>query len=454
MLHPTLKAEYTPCHSRFQYAGSFFPESNVKITCNDTERHDKFTDFLSINCLFYSIIRVFSLRFRLDYNPITIRLFVCLRNLYMASYPSALFTALACVGLQLFPSGTLCRAAAASLTPSGAPAPTLRTLDQIEPRTPISEACTITQPGSYYLTGNIAATTYGITIRTNNVTLDLMGYTLSGDRGSSDYGIWVDGSTGIRRGVCIRNGTVSAFGYGIRLSNVSGCRVEDVVCTTNSNYGIYLRGDSSGICKDNTLRRCVAADNGYGIVLGATSSGVCEGNRILDCIAERNGAYGILLNGNGGSCSFNEIRSTVIRRNGNNGVLLDGSASGFCNGNTLRNCSISDNAQNGLDMQATSQGTCSGNRILNCNLQKNSLYGINVNYASENCFIGNTLTTSGTANLYTANSSGNYILQNVASGSAANYLVNINQVYGPLVPTTGALPTSGDAAHPWANFLR
>lgn len=341
-----------------------------------------------------------------------------------------------------------------ALLPSGSPAPTLLTLDQVEPRTPISAPCTITQPGSYYLTGNIAATSYGITIRTNNVTLDLMGYTLSGDRGSSDYGIWVDGSTGIRCGVCIRNGTVSAFGYGVRMGNVRGCRLEDIACTTNRNYGIYLSGDNSGICKDNTLRRCVAAENGYGIVLGATFSGVCEGNRIIDCIAERNGAYGILLNGNGGSCAFNEIRSSVVRGNVNNGVHLDGSASGFCHGNTLRNCSMSDNAQNGLDMQATSQGTCSGNRILNCSVQKNSLYGINVNDASENCFIGNTLTSSGTANLYTAGSSGNYILQNVASGSAVNYLVNTNQVYGPLVATTGELSTSGNAAHPWANFSR
>lgn len=373
----------------------------------------------------------------------------------MASNTSVSFTFFAVLCLPFVPVASLCRAEEASLTPPGAPAPTLRTLDQVEPRTPVSGPCTITQPGSYYLTGNIAATTYGITIRTNNVTLDLMGYTLSGDRGSSDYGIWVDGSSAaVRSGVRIRNGTVSAFGYGVRLSNARGCRVEDLVCTTNSIYGIYLLGDSSEICKDNTLRRCVTADNRYGIGLGATSPGICEGNRILDCLAERNGFYGILLNGNGGSCSFNEIRSSVIRRNGNDGVHLESSNSGSCNGNTLRSCSMSDNAQNGLDMQAVTQDTCSGNRILNCSVQKNTLYGINVYYASENCFIGNTLTTSGTANLYTANASGNYILQNIASGSAANYLTITSQVYGPLVTAAGELSTSGSAAHPWANFSR
>src|SRR5580698_1789256 len=43
-----------------------------------------------------------------------------------------------------------------SLTPPGAPAATMKSLDQIEPRTPISSApFTITNPGSYYLAANL-----------------------------------------------------------------------------------------------------------------------------------------------------------------------------------------------------------------------------------------------------------------------------------------------------------
>lgn len=43
-----------------------------------------------------------------------------------------------------------------SLSPPGAPAPTMKTLNQIESRTPISAATTITQSGSYYLTADIS----------------------------------------------------------------------------------------------------------------------------------------------------------------------------------------------------------------------------------------------------------------------------------------------------------
>src|SRR5436190_2248196 len=72
-----------------------------------------------------------------------------------------------------------------SLTPPGAPAPTMKTLDEIdaklEKRTPISSVpFTISASGSYYLTGNLAVTTgTAITISADNVTLDLNGFTIS-----------------------------------------------------------------------------------------------------------------------------------------------------------------------------------------------------------------------------------------------------------------------------------
>ncbi len=73
------------------------------------------------------------------------------------------------------------------LTPPGAPAPTMTTLDQVEPRITVNATNTpgdadslykITQPGSYYLSGNLTGVSskIGIEIATNNVTLDLMGF--------------------------------------------------------------------------------------------------------------------------------------------------------------------------------------------------------------------------------------------------------------------------------------
>src|SRR6266851_1180042 len=68
-----------------------------------------------------------------------------------------------------------------NLTPPAAPAPTMKSLAQIEPRTPISSApYSISSPGSYYLTSNLSVTNGdAITITANQVTLDLNGFTLS-----------------------------------------------------------------------------------------------------------------------------------------------------------------------------------------------------------------------------------------------------------------------------------
>jgi hypothetical protein len=116
-----------------------------------------------------------------------------------------------CLAVSAFGQGSLS-------PPTGAPAPTMKTLQQVEPRTPISSApYTISQPGSYYLTTNLTSGEHGIIIATNGVTLDLMGFTITGDGGRYDYGIFLDGATNnLIEQVVVKNGIVRNFGNGLQ----------------------------------------------------------------------------------------------------------------------------------------------------------------------------------------------------------------------------------------------
>jgi hypothetical protein len=190
-----------------------------------------------------------------------------------------------------------------SLTPPGAPAPTMKTLQQVEPRTPISSApFTISQPGSYYLTTNLTVSGgNAITIATNGVTLDLNGYTIrSTANPATGTAIWI--GSGLRN-VAILNGNIEGgvtnnagtyngpgFGYGIlssgsaRAVRVSGVNVSG--CLYN---GINVGNDDSTVVEScavrtvggngiaaSVVKNCTALDCGYTAVYGATVSD-CRG---------------------------------------------------------------------------------------------------------------------------------------------------------------------------------
>ena len=156
---------------------------------------------------------------------------------------------------------------AGNLAPAGPPAPTMKTLNEVEPRIAINSDNTpgdgsyeyiISSSGSYYLTGDLTGdgttTKGGISIAADDVTIDLMGYTLKGSDSGINYGILMN----TRSNVEIRNGTVRDFHYGIYESgsNGQGHRIINVRAVSNVLRGIYLFG------KDHLVKNCTASDNG------------------------------------------------------------------------------------------------------------------------------------------------------------------------------------------------
>jgi parallel beta-helix repeat protein len=151
----------------------------------------------------------------------------------------------------------------------------------------------ITQSGFYYLTGNLSCPSgNGITVTANDVTIDLMGFTLSGTTGGT--GVLLNGS----RSVEVRNGTFKGWGTVISsLGTDSGHRVLNVRVDSNS-IGIYLSG------LGHLVKGCTAVNN--------ASQGIfVEGGTISGNVASQNGT-GIQSNwgsviGNSVWCNANQI---------------------------------------------------------------------------------------------------------------------------------------------------
>jgi hypothetical protein len=242
----------------------------------------------------------------------------------------------------------------------------MKTLDQVEARTPIAGG---TSPvsigsGSYYLTGNlnIGAGVNGITIVASNVTLDLNGFTVAGPGSGSNSGIFVNG--GISN-VRIVNGTIRNWGgYGINGVGNPNLRVEKLRVIANSGPGIVV--DVNGevlhcVADSNTglgiqgADNCVVTDCQAISTAGSGATGISLGAAALvtGCIARGNNGDGIAP-GQGST-----VRDCVAFNNTVNGILVG-------DGCTVRDCTARSNSSNGIKAGndcEIAQNNCSTNGI-------------------------------------------------------------------------------------------
>ena len=172
---------------------------------------------------------------------------------------------------------------AGDLQPPAAPSPTMKTLDEVEPRIPIPGSDTpvgpfnIVKSGSYYLTGDRNASTAGINILADNVTTDMMGYSLIGSGSGTYSGIVMVMSN--RFNVEIHNGTVRNFGGGGIIDDNSATgknhRVIAVRAVSNGGSGIFLTGQG------HLVKGCTASNNGF-FAFGDVWGIYLAGNSLVD----------------------------------------------------------------------------------------------------------------------------------------------------------------------------
>jgi parallel beta-helix repeat protein len=246
-----------------------------------------------------------------------------------------------------------------NLTPAGPPAPTMKTLDQVEPGIPISSLpFTVTNGGSYYLTGNLTgvANSNGISINADNVTLDLRGFALIGVGGAFN-GVAIGDLFNARQNVAVRNGTVRGWpgGDGVSGRFSSNLQLEELRVSQNSGAGISAGAGS-------LIVKCVASTNVNGFFAGA-------GSTVKDCTAWNNSSDGLYVNGGSG------VIDCTSYQNGGRGIVA-GSSGFSLDGCIVIGCTVKGNVGGGI----STGDSC---RISDCSVLLNSTNGVVVGGAAS-----------------------------------------------------------------------
>lgn len=386
----------------------------------------------------------------------------------------------------------------------GNPAPTMKTLHQVEPRVPISAATTpgdaqneyiITARGSYYLTGNLnAGVKNGIRITTGDVTLDLNGFVIAVGS-SSSAGVVLE--TDSHR-CTVKNGSIFSIGYGIfRFISGSdmaeGGSYENLTVNGTSLTGLIggngwtvdncriQGGENTGISVGNgsVVRNCTvtgmnAAAGTNGIRVGEGS--VIKDSTVTDCdvIFGFSADNGSIIEG----CVARNLVSTLGAGDTSAGIFCDSrgvirncvsseitsSSSGqrfgagiFANFSSLVvDCKTGDNGGAGI---VINQGTV----VRGCNTTSNGGAGIfaydyNSGASGLNKLIGNSSAFNPVG--FDLDTAGTLVVQNVLTSNTSNFQAVANNRIGTVViPTnSGAVTGVGTTASgvgttdPWANF--
>jgi hypothetical protein len=353
-----------------------------------------------------------------------------------------------------------------------------------EPRTVINAVNTpgdadslfkITQPGSYYLAGNITGVSgkKGIEIASRGVTVDLNGFRLRGVAGSLD-GVFADGAIAFSD-VTVKNGIVVEWGgNGVNVSDgaqVTGARVNGVQSNNNTGAGIAVgpRAQVSDCVALSNVSAGFSAGSGA-VFIGCGSTGNSTGylsntgGTFDSCIAVGNFGDGFNVSnaGNFSHCTSNS--------NSGNGFFA-------ANGGVLTGCMATQNHVHGFNLSSA----CT---VASCTAYFNDQHGIIVGTSCT--VINSTANSNGSAigdgagircqggdNRVEGNNSsandrgidcqvaGNIIFRNTCAANTINWSLAANNVFGPILdrtaPGSGAVsgssaPDSSGTTNPNANF--
>lgn len=356
--------------------------------------------------------------------------------------------------------------------PAGAVAATGKTTQEVydkvaalEPRIPISAATTpgtavatyrITQPGSYYLTSNFTASVGGLSailIATENVTIDLNGFSLDGaDLAGGGSAITTNGNFQYAN-ITVRNGAIRRWtGTAFNCPSLRNCSFRDLHLYGSSSSGMLMQtADLAHFfgCRFNQFN--------------ATSIGLRVGSQnVIQACTFYGGAISLYARGLGNVVEQCTVAGAPIgiqhdfHGNLTRECAIYSCATGinlFGGGSAIEGCTVS-NCSTGIDVLFNTLSATTGgrNRILNNHIVDNGVSiastrnGLHIransqgNHVEGNTFLGNfrSAQIDSTNNLFIRNTSaqqtggGDFT---IAAGNSVGTIINA---------TSGGSPTTTD----------
>ncbi len=229
----------------------------------------------------------------------------------------------------------------------------------------VQNGLVITQPGTWQLQEDVTCYgTYGISITSANVTLDLHGYTISTQE-QCQQAIEVTGSA-----CTISNGTIAGTSNvtGIVINSTEGSHIVRITCKECAT-GISITSSDFSFLSQCTVSSCLS----HGIVVQNASA-----TTIKNCLVQACGAEGIIIGAGSANTTLNQVGITAgnisgIRIDSDDvivtyGVVTNSRGDGITiNGNnvSLNTCSIARVTGNGCTISGNNTqiqyGLYSGN---------------------------------------------------------------------------------------------
>lgn len=269
-----------------------------------------------------------------------------------------------------------------ALTPSGAPAPTMKSLDQIEPRRVIATLPFVAaEPGGYVVTGNLSlGAGNGISVTASDVTIDLNGFVLTGNVAGGGHGIHV--ATGVEN-VTIRNGVLRDWGAdGVNALGAGHVTVRDIRIHNSAGNGVALNKGAliETVCADNGQAGARVALAGFG------SFSISKRSRLTG-----NGGDGVEITGHGEEVHIlgmgdEKLKSCVINGNAGHGISWISDVADATHRLVLSGVTCDDNTLDGIRVDVSGAAARFRLDIDGVRVSGNGDDGIHVSASSQDPF--------------------------------------------------------------------